>query len=479
MSTDVVVVGAGVAGLRCALALADAGLRVTVLEATAHAGGRAGSWADEATNLQVDIGPHVVSSEHRNFMAMLDRLGQGDQVQWQTNPVITLVDGRGVLRMPRWPLTPPFQGLPLLPRALTRLSIADAWSHLRIAWRAARLDEQGTLDHDHEDAYGLLRAMGVRPRAIEWFWRSAVLALLNVPLEQCSGASMMRIFRLMIGRSGWHFGFPKVGLAQLYVPGCCRAVLRSGGQVLFGARVQALRVEEGRLVGVETHDGHVLAARHCVLAAPPQDVAALAGGEPLLQGLATAASYFRPSPYQSSYVWFDRPVTRERFWARTWSPQNLNTDFYDLSNIRPNLAGGGSVIACNAIGPQVRADWPDERIIEQTMREIEQFAPAARGARVLHTRVHRIPMAVPQPRPGTEALRPRARTALAGLWVAGDWTDTAVPFSMESAARSGALAAEGVLADLGRTQKIAIDAPETYGLVGLLRQRRGPATATQ
>ncbi|WP_427913232.1 hydroxysqualene dehydroxylase [Ramlibacter sp. MMS24-I3-19] len=470
--SDVVVVGAGVAGLRCALALADAGLRVTVLEGTPHAGGRAGSCADDATGLQVDIGPHVVSSEHRNFMAMLHRLDQDDQVQWQPDPVITLLDGRGVLRMPSWRLPPPLHGLPLLPRALTRLSMRDALSHTRIAWRAARLDEQGTREFDHEDALGLLRAMGVRPRAIDWFWRSAVLALLNVPLEQCSGTALLRVFRLMLGRSGWHFGFPKVGLAQLYVPGSCRAVLRSGGQVLFGARVQRLRLEEDRLVGLETVDGRVIATRRCVLALPPQDVAALASPEAALQGLATAARYFRPSPYQSTYVWFDRRITRERFWARTWSPQNLNTDFYDLAGIRPALAGEGSVIACNAIGPQVRADWPEERIVEQTMREIEQFAPAARQARVLHTRVHRVPMAVPQPRPGTEGLRPRTRTPVEGLCVAGDWTDTALPCSMESAARSGALAAEAVLEDLGREVRIAIDAPDTRGLVGLLR--RGP-----
>lgn len=474
--SEVVVVGAGVAGLRCALALADAGLRVTVLEATPHAGGRAGSWADDSTGLQVDVGPHVVSSEHHNFLAMLHRLGQADQVQWQPSPVITLLDRRGVLRMPSWRLLPPLHGVPLLPRALTRLSMRDALSHLRLAWHAARLDERGTREFDHEDALGLLRSMGVRPRAIDWFWRSALLALLNVPLEQCSATAALRVFRLMLGRSGWHFGFPKVGLAQMYVPGCCRSVLRSGGQVLFGARVQRLRLERNRLVGLETEDGRVIAARRCVLALPPQDVATLAGPEPALQGLATAARYFRPSPYQSTYIWFDQRITRERFWARTWSPQNLNTDFYDLANIRPALADQGSVIACNAIGPQVRADWSDERIVEQTMREIEEFVPAARQARVLHTRVHRVPMAVPQPRPGTEGLRPRAETTVDGLWVAGDWTDTSLPCSMESAARSGALAAEAVLDDLGRQLRIAIDPPDTRGLVGLLRRGR-PAGA--
>ena len=471
MSPDAVVVGAGVAGLRCAMALADAGMRVLVLEAAPCAGGRASSWADETTGLQVDIGPHVLSSEHRNFMAMLRRLGTADQVLWQRRPLITLHDGRGVLRMPSPRLPPPLHGLPLLPRALTRLSLRDGWSHRRIAWRAARLNERTLRELDVEEAHAFLRDMGVRPAAIEWFWRSAMLALLNVPLEQCSAASMMRVFRLMLGRSGYHFGFPRLALSQLYVPGCCRAVVRSGGQVLFGARVRRLRLEQGRLAGVDLEDGHRVDSTRCVLALPPQEVAALAGesGEGALQPLATAARYFRPSPYISTYLWFDRPVGDERFWARVWTPQGLNTDFYDLSRIRTSLEGQPSVIAANAIGPMARADWPDARIVEQTVQEVKEFAPAARQARVVHARVHRTPMAIPQPRPGTEALRPAASTPVAGLWVAGDWTDTAVPCSMESAARSGALAAEAVLAAAGRPQNLSIAAPETRGLVRLLR----------
>ena len=472
MSPDAVVVGAGVAGLRCALALADAGLRVVVLEASSIAGGRASSWLDEASGLQVDVGPHVLSSEHRNFMAMLKRLGTADQVLWQRRPMITLHDARGVLRMPSPRLPPPLHGLPMLPRALTRLSLRDGWSHLRIAWRAARLNERTLRELDVEEAHAYLREMGVRPAAVEWFWRSAMLALLNVPLEQCSAASMMRVFRLMLGRSGYHFGFPRIALSQLYVPGCCRAVVRSGGQVLFGARVRRLRIAYGRLAGVELEDGHFMDAAHCVLAVPPAEMAALAGessGEPLLQPLATAARYFRPSPYISTYVWFDRPVTQERFWARTWTPQGLNTDFYDLSRIRTSLTGQPSVIAANAIGPMARGDWPDGRIVEQTVQEVKEFAPLARQARVVHARVHRTPMAIPQPRPGTEALRPANATPVRGLWVAGDWTDTALPCSMESAARSGALAAEAVLEAAGRPRQLSIAAPDTRGFMRLLR----------
>ncbi len=472
MTTDLLVVGAGIAGLACACAAADAGLRVTVLEAQAHAGGRAASWNDPTTGTRVDIGPHVVSTEHRNYLSLLRRLGTDGQLTWQRAPLITLLDARGTLRMPSRRWLPPLHGLPMLPGALSRLSLADALSHTRLAWAAARTDEQALRELDAEDALAWLRGHGVRPHAIDWFWRSAVLALLNVRLEQCSAAAAMRVFRLMLGRSGWHFGFPRTGLADLVVPGCTGAVLRSGGRLLHGARVRRLLAGPQGPQAVETADGHRLAATRIVLALPPQALAEVVGASdvPALQPLATRAGYFRPAPYLSTYLWFDRPIGSERFWARAWSPQGLNTDFYDLSHIRPALHGKPSLVACNAIGPQVREDWDDARIVEQSVEEVAQFAPATRQARVLHARVHRIAQAIPQPRPGSEQLRPPVATALPRLWIAGDWTDTAVPCSMESAARSGALAAEAVLAELGRPRRLAIDPPETRGLVALLRR---------
>jgi 15-cis-phytoene desaturase len=465
-SFDALVIGAGVAGLFCATLLADAGLRVGVLEARPTAGGRARSWHDAGMAMEVDIGPHVISSEHLNFLAMLRRLGTEGQVLWQPDPMITLLEGgrRADVASPRWP--PPLHGLPNAPLALRRLGLRAALSHWRVAWQCARSTEQGLRALDATDAFHWLRGLGVSPHAIDWFWRSTILSLLNVALEQCSAASAARVFRLMLGRSGYHFGFPKVGLSRLYVPACSDAIRARRGEVMTGAVVRALEMRGGAVHGVRLRSGAVLHAPWCVLALPPWHAAPLLTRtrEPLLSPLREAAHRFVGAPYTSTVLALDRQVGERRFWARVWDPRDLNTDFYDLAKIRPGLAAAGSVIACNAIGPNARRHWSDAQVIERTLRELQDFDPAVRAARVLHARVHRIRAAIPQPRPGTESLRPPVRTAAAGLLLAGDWIDTALPCSMESAARSAALAAEVIL-----DRPLALPAPDTCGLVGLLR----------
>lgn len=474
MNADVVIAGAGVAGLSCAAALADAGLRVLVLERGRRVGGRAASWKDERTGDVVDIGPHVLSNEHRHFLALLDRLGTAGQVTWQPDPFITLLERGRQLRISSKPWLPPLQGLANLPNALRCVSALDLTSNWRIAWQAARLSEAGTLALDDEDALSYLHRLGVTRRFIDWFWTPAVLSLLNVPLSRCSAAAMMRVFRLMVGRSGYHFGFPRIGLAELFASGCRQRVERAGGAVWLCAAVREVKARQGRFEGFILDDGRQVNGRCGVLALTPQAVAQLGrrgDGVTALAALAGDARQFEPCPYVSTLLWFDRKLTSVRFWARVWAPGDLNTDFYDLSNIRRQAPGAPSLIASNAIHAHEAWDWSDERIVEQTRREVAQFAPVAARAALRHARVHRIPMAIACPVPGSERLRPENRTPVPGLWLAGDWTATAIPCSMESAARSGALAAEAVAARLGRRLQLAKPPPETVGAVALLRER--------
>jgi uncharacterized protein with NAD-binding domain and iron-sulfur cluster len=443
MAKHIVIVGGGLAGLACAVALGDAGLRVTLVERDKRLGGRAQSWTDPASGDTIDLGPHIVHSEYRNMLAFLERLGTRDLICWQPGKLITLLDKRGTVELKHRRLPPP---LGLLPDLVARsgLPLRELWSNNRTTWRAMRFDEADVPQLDRLSALEYLRGAGVSPAMIEWFWSFAALSVLNVPLERCSAAALLRVHSQLIGHRGLHFGFPAVALSDLFSPQAQHAIVRNGGAVVLNAEV--VNIDRG----VTLRDGSRIAADHVVLAVPPQ---------------------VEPSPYVSCYLWFDRKLTRERFWAQREGLARLNTDFYDLSNIRRGWTERASVIASNIIYCHRAKGMSDAEIVAATQREIAAFVPQAMEARVVHAVVNRIPMAIPCPLPGTETERP-----VPSATIAGDWTRTGLPCSMESAVCSGFLAAGAVLGT-----PLALPVRPNDGIAGLVqklrRRRAAPAPA--
>jgi squalene-associated FAD-dependent desaturase len=462
---DVVVIGAGLAGLSCGWALAQAGLRVTVCEASAVAGGRARSWNDPGTGDVVDIGPHIVLNKYANMIELLRQLGTAGRIHWQTDKLLTVLDkGRHIpVTMGRGPA--PLNFLVNVPRLLPSVSLGKMLSNLRVAWSAMRLGEVDRLALDNLDARTYLTARGVSPSFIDWFWASASMALLNVPPERCSAASLMRLFTQMMGHNDSCFGFPTVGLSELYVPGCVGTIEKVGGSVNLNCPAHGVAREADGRWRVHMGDGPPVRAKACVLAVPPAELAALLPGWPVAQD----AARFEPSPYVSCYLWFDRRLGGERFWARPWSPQEYNTDFYDVANIRGYPPDVGSVIATNIIWSHRVDGLTDDAIIAATRRELADFVPGAMQARLTAYAVHRIPMSIPCPHPGTENLRPATLLA-PGMFIAGDWTRTGLPACMEGAVRSGWLAADAVLQQRGLAPRFARPVPAVHGLPALLQR---------
>lgn len=469
IKTDVVVVGGGLAGLTCAVGLRDSGLGLVVLEGGETLGGRARSWDDPRTGDPIDIGPHIFLSEYPNTLKLLGLLGTRDRVVWQKDRFITMLSGRRRVEMKMSALPPPFHFIPSVAADAT-IASGDKLSNLPVTLAAMQMDEADVLRLDDTSALHFLRRMGVTEGYIERFWAFVCISIMNVPLEKCSAGALMRFYRHLIGHNNYYIGFPSAGLGYMFAPQARALLEASGVRVLLKARARRLTGDAGSASGVELEDGRRVEARFCVVTLPPQDLRGVVPAEwserhKVFRDLAD----FQPSPYVSSYIWFDRKLTRRQFWARSYPPGRLNCDFYDLSNINRGWEARPSLIASNMIYSHRAADMTGKEIIRATLAELADYAPSAAGARVVHAVVNRIPMAISCPYPGIERKRPPTKTPVRGLFLAGDWTRTGIPFSMESAVRSGWLAAEQVLAQVGRPQSLALKIKETEGLAGLVR----------
>lgn len=471
---DVVVVGGGIAGLTSALALREAGLEVTLVERDGHLGGRAASWTDPTTGDPVAIGPHVFVSYYPNLLKLLDALGTRDRIVWHRREFLTFVEGqrRHTLRMSALPAP-----LHFLPSSFADPTVSprDLWSNLSVSLLCMQLTEDDVLRLDALNASAFLRAMGVSENTLRRFWSFAAMSILNVPLELCSAGALMRFYRHLIGTSGYCFGFPDGGLGDVYAP-CARQRLEAlGGRVLLRAPVASFAGAAGHATGVVLEDGRRLDARLGVVSAlPPNALRRLVRPEWLAEHACfQQLVHFQPCPYVSTQLWFDEKLTELPFWARIHSPNDLNCDFYDLSNINRGWSDRPSVIATNCIYSHRAAHLTDDEVIAATVRELAEFLPRAAQAKVVHAAVNRVPMAIHCPFPGMERRRPPTRSPVRGLVLAGDWIKTGMPSCMESAARSGWLAAEEVLRWVGVDRKLALDPPEADGFARLiLRARR-------
>lgn len=466
--TQVTVLGGGLAGLACAVALADHGIAATLVERSERLGGRASCWREPVTGDMVDIGPHVLHSEYHNMLALLERLGTRELIEWQPGKVLTLASKPTPTVLRHWPLPAPLSLAPSILGA-PGLGMRDYLSMAPTGWRGMRFGEEQVAALDRVSGLDYLRSLGTSEELIDWWWRFAAMVVTNVPLERVSAASLMRIHAQLSGYRGLHFGFAKVGLGELYTQQAARVIERAGGRVIKGKGVAWLSGRE-RVDGVVLADGAHIPSRQVVSALPPQDLASVLPAQWRDRAPFAQLARYEPSPYVCVYLWFDRDIGAERFATHLWSPERLNYDFYDLSQIRQGWRGRPTVIASNIIYSHRAHHLGDGEIVRRTVEELAEIAPRAARARLLHADVHRVPMAIPCPVIGFEGMRPGSRSPVPGLTLAGDWTRTRMPCTMEGAVKSGYIAAETVLEQYGIGAHLATEARMYDDLAGIARR---------
>lgn len=446
MSPDVVVVGAGFAGLSAAALLAEQGARVLVLEARAQLGGRATAFVDRETGELVDNGQHVMFGCYRETLAFLERVGASDNVRRQPALAVPYIDSlgrRSELRCP--PLPSP---LHLLAAVLDwdALSWPDRLSVLRLAMPLARARSQlrktGRVDITPPGltVSDWLREHGQGPRLRAWLWEPLAVAALNQPPEVASAAPFVRVLAQMFGPdpSDAALVLPATPLHLMYAEPARAFIQARGGEVRTHALAR-IAVAGGSVTGVENRGDSVPCGR-VVCAVPWFGLKSMFVGEPppALTDTIAAADATGAMPVVTVNLWYDRPVMEDSF---VGLPGRAMQWVFDKRSVFGSSASHLSLVASGAEA-LAREDTP--ALVTRAAREIADALPGARAGRLVRGTAVRERRATFSLAPG-QPPRPRVETPIAGLALAGDWIETGLPGTIESAVISGHMAARAIL----------------------------------
>jgi zeta-carotene desaturase len=454
-SQSVLVIGGGLAGLSSAVALADAGLQVRLIEKRPHLGGRATSYT-LPDGSEVDNCQHVTLGCCTNLADFYARAGAGDKIRFYDK--LFFVDAAGKRStIEAATLPPPLHMMPsfLFFCALTladKLGIAKAMMAIATAGGNPRnIDGISMLDW--------LQRMKQTRSAIERFWRVVLVSALDEELVQTDARYGIEVFwKAFLGsRSGYRVGIPLVPLADLY-DGCREAVERKGGEVRMRANVREIRVSGERFVGAALADGTEVTADACVCAVPQNEVLELLPGEVAGPGAALAGvRNIKTSPITGVHLWYDRRVMSEPFLTLLDHTTQWVFNKTALSAAKPGESAteksGGQYLQLVISASYELVAKSRQEIIDLCVRELADVLPATRDAKLVKATVVKEVNATFSPGVGVDRYRPAQQSPIKNLVLAGDWTRTGWPSTMEGAVRSGYLAAEAVLAGFGEQRK--------------------------
>jgi squalene-associated FAD-dependent desaturase len=450
----VVVVGGGLAGMAAALDCAAVGAAVTLLERRNRLGGL--TWSFRHGDHWIDNGQHVFLRCCDEYLAFLGRIGAASDVELPARldiPVVAPAYGTGqppvVGRLRRSDLPAPFHLLGSLAR-YPHLSVPDRLSLARAAAGLRRLHtDDAALDRQTFGHW--LRRHGQSPAAIARLWDLITVPTVNLPAGEASLAMGAMVFKTgLLGNSrAADIGWSRVPLGRLHGQHGADALRRAGVDVRLGTRVD--RVGEGDLHRPGTFRVSVGAQRtelfaDAVIVAVPHDAAGhvLPPGSVAHQQLLADLG---ASAIVDVHLVFDRPVTRWPLMAGVRSPVQWVFDRTVSSGLGSSGVGPQYLAVSLSAADELLGRHPTD-LVPWLSAELGRLLPRIAGARLVDSTVTKERAATFRAAPGTARLRPGPRTSRPGLAVAGAWTDTGWPATMEGAVRSGRAAARAVLADL-------------------------------
>jgi zeta-carotene desaturase len=428
----VAIVGGGLAGLAAGCALADSGYKVQLFERRPYLGGRASSYQHPGTGEVVDNCQHVLLGCCTNLIDLYRRSGVEDKVRWFSRLNFLEPGGRNSI-IEIGSLPAPLHTAPTFLKSKA-LSLRD-----KLGIAQAMLQLRGELEDDHKSFLEWLRSHGQTERAIQRFWSPVLVSALNEDLDRCSSRYAGQVFResfLKSAQAG-RMGIPAIPLSDLY-SAAGDYIRQRGGEVNLRASVENFKTHNGGVtlcIG-----GDEVRTDYAVLAAPFNVIASLLPNDEASRPLRMMAAEFESSPITGIHLWFDRQITDLEH--SVLLDRTIQWMFHKSKLL--NRGGEGSYVELVVSASKSLVEMGRQEIIDLAVRELAEYFPIVREAKLEKATVIKEIHATYSPKPGIDAIRPKAQSAWSRVYLAGDWTDTGWPATMEGAVRSGYLAAEAL-----------------------------------
>jgi squalene-associated FAD-dependent desaturase len=436
LKKTVTVIGGGVAGMSAACALAEAGLQVRLIERRGYLGGRASSYWHPGLGEVIDNCQHVLFGCCTNLQGFYRRIGVAERIHWTSEMTMIEPGGRRSVLGPSF-LPAPFHGLPklMLARAFSlddKIALGRAFSALMKPVPADSTESLGEWLKRHKQTRG----------AVERFWRLVIASALNAEIDDIALSYAAKVIRELFMNSAFagSMGMSTVPLSELY--GRVTPFLEErGGSVLLNTSVEGADWDEETLQWtLKTRAGELLSDL-AVVALPFEGMAKLLPGLPPADGADALAGQIEKHehwPICSVHLWFDRAITELEHAVL------LDREIHWLYNQSVLQRRGGNYIELVVSATRAFAALPRDEAIAQALRELAEFFPIVKEAKVEKVALVKEVRATFGVPPGIDLARPAAVSPWPNLFIAGDWARTGWPSTMESAARSGHLAAEAV-----------------------------------
>ncbi len=451
MKEEVLVIGGGFAGLSTGVALAEAGCPVRLIEQKPYLGGRARSFLHVPTGSTVDNGQHIFMGCYHATLQFLKTIGAEDRVRFQPRLSIDFLDhhsGKTSLACPRLPA--PWH---LLAGVLGSKSFSpsEKLQVLRFGW-ALRGGDSRPENFERLTVDAWLKRLGQSERLRRNFWDLLCIAALNEDPRVAAATVFEPVVRLALFQSpeDSRIGLASTGLSECYTEAAASFIRARQGRIEVDRDVAGLALAEEpgngasrrrwAVRGARLRDGSTIEARTIVCTVPPFQLVRLLPNEVLAGSrVFSDLASMRPAPIISLNFWFDRDITDLEFAGLR------GCTIQWLFNRGKILGTGQHHISVVISGAHGHIQREKEELLSLALGELRQLIPEARKARLVHSLVIKERFATFSPTVEAVGFRPSAVTPVSGLFLAGDWTSTSLPATIEGAVKSGYTAAVEVL----------------------------------